>query len=102
MLQYPFYQEKTDMFELPSMWNIVISTLVFFIAAWYVNRYLNEQGIPKGMTRGILVFMVAYLVSWGAGEIADWAQEKIEGPRPVTQTPNDLSELLKEVGQVKP
>lgn len=60
------------MFELPSMWNLIISTLVFFIAAWYIHRYLSEQGIPKGMTRGILVFMIAYLASWGAGKMADW------------------------------
>lgn len=84
------------------MWNLIISTFVFFIAAWYINSYLNEQGIPKGMTRGILVFMLAYLAAWGAGEAVDWAQEKIEGPRPVAQTPDDLSQLLKEVGQGRP
>ncbi len=90
------------MLELPSMWNLLISTIVFFIAAWYIRRYLNEQGVPKGMTRGLLVFVVASLVSWGAGDAVDWAQEKIQGPRPVAQTPNDLTQLLKEVGQVKP
>ncbi|OIR09712.1 hypothetical protein GALL_81170 [mine drainage metagenome] len=90
------------MLELPSMWNLLISTIIFFIVAWYIRRYLNEQGVPKGMTRGLLVFVVASLVSWGAGDAVDWAQEKIEGPRPAAQTPNDLPQLLKEVGQVKP
>lgn len=90
------------MFALPSMWNLIISTLVFFIAAWYIRRYLDDQGLPKGMTRGLLVFMLASLVSWGAGEVADWTQEKIEGPQPVAATPNDLSQLLKEVGQERP
>lgn len=90
------------MFELPSMWNLIVSTIIFFIVAWYIRRYLNEQGVPKGMTRGMLVFVVASLVSWGAGDAVDWAQEKIEGPRPAAQTPNDLTQLLKEVGQVKP
>ncbi len=89
------------MLTLPSMWNLIISTLVFFIAAWYIHRYLNEQGIPKGMTRGILVFTLASLVSWGAGEVTDWAQEKIGGPQPVAQAPDDLSQLLKEVGEVR-
>lgn len=60
------------MFTLPSMWNLIISTIVFFVAAWYFHRYLEEQGIPKGMTRKILVFSLASLVSWGAGELADW------------------------------
>lgn len=90
------------MFTLPSMWNLVISTIVFFIAAWYIHRYLDEQGIPKGMTRGILVFAFASLVSWGAGEAVDWAQEKIEGPQPVAQTPVDLPQLLKATGQTQP
>ncbi|MHB1589977.1 MAG: hypothetical protein ACYCTW_00345 [Sulfuricella sp.] len=90
------------MFTLPSMWNLIISTIVFFIAAWYIHRYLDEHGIPKGMTRGILVFVLASLVSWGAGEVVDWTQEKIEGPQPVAQTSGDLSQLLKAVGQAQP
>lgn len=89
------------MFALPSMWNLVISTIVFFIAAWYAHRYLDDQGIPKGMARGILVFVVASLVSWGSGEVTDWAQEKIEGPQVATQTSGDLSQLLKAVGQAQ-
>ncbi len=87
---------------LPSMPNLIISTIVFFIAAWFANRYLNEQGIPKGMTRGILVFAVASLVSWGAGDAVDWAQVKIEGPQAATQTSADLSQLLKAAGQQQP
>lgn len=86
------------MFALPSMWNLIISTIVFFIAAWYFNRYLDEQGIGKGMTRGVLVFSLASLVSWGAGEVVDWAQ----GPQPASQTSQDLSQLLKATGQPQP
>lgn len=84
------------MFELPSMWNLVISTIVFFIAAWYLRRYLDEQGIPHGMTRGLLVFVLASLVSWGAGELVDMAQ----GTQPASK--GDLSQLLKAVDQLQP
>jgi hypothetical protein len=94
--------ENQAMFTLPSLWNLIVSTLVFFIAAWYGHRYFEEQGIPKGMTRGTLVFVFASLVSWGAGEMADWAQEKIEGPQPMAQPAVDLSQLLKTVGQAQP
>ncbi len=90
------------MFTLPSMWNLVISTIVFFIAAWYIRRYLDEQGLPKGTTRGVLVFAIASLISWGSGEMVDWTQEKIQGPQPVAQAPSDLSQLLKAVGQAQP
>lgn len=87
------------MFALPSMSNLIISTIVFFLSAWYIHRYLEEQGIPKGMTRGILVFALASLISWGSGEMVDWAQEKIGGPQPLAQTSGNMSQLLKEVGQ---
>lgn len=81
------------------MLSLIISTIVFFIAAWFANRYLDEQGIPKGMTRGILVFVLASLVSWGAGAMTDWAQVKIEGPQSAQRTPGDLTRLLKAIGQ---
>jgi hypothetical protein len=84
------------------MLNLIISTIVFFVAAWFANRYLDAQGIPKGMTRGVLVLVLASLVSWGAAEMVDWAQVKIEGPQAATQTPGDLSQLLKAVGQPRP
>ena len=90
------------MFTLPSMWNLIISSIVFIIAVWYIRRYLDEQGIPKGMTRGILVFALAYMVSWGAGEVVDWTQEKIAGPQPTAQKSDDLSQLLKAAGQAQP
>lgn len=60
------------MFALPSMWNLIVSTIVFFVAAWYIKRYLDEQGIPKGMTRNLMVFVLASLVSWGSGEVTDF------------------------------
>ena len=90
------------MFTLPSLWDLIISTIVFFIAARYLHRYLEEQGLPKGMTRGTLVFALASLVSWGSGEIVEWTQEKIEGPLPAAQTPDDQSQLLKVIGQAQP
>jgi len=90
------------MFTLPSVWNLIISTIVFFIAVRYLHRYLEEQGLPKGTTRSILVFALASFVSWGSGEMVDWTQEKIEGPQPAAKTSADLSQLLKAVGQMKP
>ena len=85
------------------MLNLIISTIVFFVAAWFCNRYLNEQGIPKGMTRSLLVFMIASLVSWGTAAAIDWADVKIEGPQAAAaQDVGDLSRLLKAAGQQQP
>ena len=84
------------------MLNLVISTIVFFVAAWFVNRYLDELEIAKGLTRGVLVFLLAFFASWGAGAIVDWAQVKIEGPQAAAQDSVDLSRLLKAAGQQQP
>ena len=77
------------------MWNLIVSTIVFFVIAWYLHRYLDERGIPKGMPRGILVFMLAYLVSWGAGEVVD----RLQGAPVTAQTTSDPVQLLKSLGQ---
>jgi predicted PurR-regulated permease PerM len=83
------------------MWNLVISTIVFVVAAWWTHRYFDKHEIPKGATRGILVFIIAFVVSWAAGKVVDWVQEKVEGPQAVTQTP-DLTQLLKGLQQTQP
>ncbi len=88
------------MFSLPSMWNLVISTIVFFIVAWYVRRFLEEQGFNNGKKRDLLVFVFASLVSWGAGEGADWVQEKIEGKSQIAKKSSDLSEIQKVINQI--
>jgi predicted membrane-bound spermidine synthase len=84
------------------MWNIIISTIVFVIAAWYLRRLLDEHGMHKGFTRGLLVFVLAYVVSWASGELVDWSREKMYGPEPVSQTEKDLTDLLKASGVTPP
>jgi hypothetical protein len=81
------------------MTSLIISTIVFFIAAWFAKRWLDEQGIPSGMTRSVVVFVLASMVSWGAGDVVDWAQVKIEGPQAAAQNSLDMSHLLKSVSQ---
>jgi hypothetical protein len=87
-----------NMLELPSLWNIVVSTIVFFIVAWYLNRLLNDQDIPKGMTRSLSVFLLAYMVSWGSGVLVDWMQ----GAQPKVDSKQDISQLLKQMSSEKP
>lgn len=91
------------MFALPSMWNLIISTVVFFIAAWYFHRVLEDQGISKGMTRGMLVFVLASIVSWVSGDAVDWVHDKIEGPPPAAAqaSGDDMSQMLKALGQAQ-
>ena len=82
------------MLTLPSLWNLIISTVVFILAAKYLHIYLEGKGLAKGMARGTLVFAVAYLLSWGSGEMVDWTEGKISVSQPTTQNPDYLQQLL--------
>ncbi len=53
------------------MTSILVSTAVYFVAAYIIKRQLEEMGIPKGMTRGAVVFVLAAAVSYGAAYLVD-------------------------------
>ena len=55
------------------MLSLIISTVVFIFAARYFHRALEDQGIAKGMIRGILVFALALFISALAAKWVDWA-----------------------------
>lgn len=50
------------------MLSILFSTIAFFVATYYLRRYLDGMDIPKSMTRGTLIFtaalLISYLVAW--------------------------------------
>lgn len=47
---------------------IAASTVAFFAAGYFTRRWLDDNDIPKGMTRGVLIFSIslaaAYIVGW--------------------------------------
>jgi hypothetical protein len=90
------------MFTLPSIWNIIISTIVFVAAAWYLRRLAEENAIPKGAARGIGVFVLAYFISWGSGELVDYARLKMYGPEPKSELQQTLDQVVKDSGLVLP
>ena len=53
------------------MLGLVVSTIVFFAAAYFIKRYLEEMGIPKGMTRSVSVFVLALAIAYGVAWIVD-------------------------------
>jgi hypothetical protein len=55
-----------------SILSLVLSTVAFFVARYYINGYLEESGLPKGMTRSMVVFTLAVAVSYGVGVVVDW------------------------------
>jgi len=55
------------------MLSLVISTIAFFVASYFIRRYLNEIGIPKTLVRGLVVFVLALAVAYGVAFSVDWA-----------------------------
>ena len=54
------------------MLSLVLSTVAFFVASYYIKRHLDNMDIPKGMTRSIVAFSLALGVSYGVAVIVEW------------------------------
>jgi VIT1/CCC1 family predicted Fe2+/Mn2+ transporter len=52
--------------------SLVVSTIAFFVAGYYIKRYLEKMDIPKGMVRTLSVFVLALAVSYAVGVAADF------------------------------
>lgn len=52
---------------------LVLATVAFFIAGYFIKRYLDDMGIPKGMTRNLVIFCGAVVISYGVAFIVGWA-----------------------------
>jgi len=53
------------------MTSLILSTIAFFVASYFIKRYLEGTGIPKSMTRGILIFCLAAAISYGVAWLVD-------------------------------
>lgn len=51
--------------------SLVISTIVYFVAAYFIKRWLVEMGIPKGVTRGSVIFVGAAVLAYGTAYLID-------------------------------
>ncbi len=48
------------------MLSLVLSTVAYFAASFFIKHHLEGMGIPKSMTRGLVVFVLALAVAYGA------------------------------------
>ena len=54
-----------------SITSLVLSTIVYFVASFFIKRQLEEMGIPKGMTRSIVIFALALIPAYGVAFLVD-------------------------------
>jgi len=55
------------------MAGIIVSTIAFFVASFYLKRYFDGTDLPRGMTRNVTIFALALVVAYAVG----WAVDHI-------------------------
>jgi hypothetical protein len=51
--------------------SFVLSTVAFFVASFFIRRYLENIGIEKTILRGLVVFVLALAVAYGVAALID-------------------------------
>ena len=46
------------------MLSLALSTIAFFVSIYFLRRYLENMGVPKGVTRSVLIFSLALAISY--------------------------------------
>jgi hypothetical protein len=55
------------------MLSLVFSAIAFFVASYFIKRYLDEIGVPKTVVRALVVFVLALAAAYAVAFIVDWA-----------------------------
>jgi predicted PurR-regulated permease PerM len=87
---------------IPSTWNIVVSTIVFVLAFWYLQKWLNKSDKPKTAARGIGVIVLAFVLSTVSGVLVDLVREQMYGPEPMSQIEKEVRQQLEDSGITLP
>ena len=54
-----------------SIAGMVLSTIAYFVASYFIKRRLEEMDIPRGLTRSIVIFVLALGVAYGVAFLVD-------------------------------
>ena len=68
------------------MLSLFLSAIAFFVAAFFINRYLDEQGLDHNMSRKMLVGTLA--------AITGWVVDKLDGDVDASQKNASLTDIM--------
>ena len=51
--------------------RLIVSTIAFFVASYFIKRWADDNDIPRGMTRNLAVFAVALILAYGVAWVVD-------------------------------
>ena len=72
------------------MIGFLISTIVFSLAAYVLNRYFDAQELDSPRSRKVLVMTVATVISFGAG----WLVDKLDGDAELPQKNVSITDVI--------
>ncbi|MBS4097729.1 MAG: hypothetical protein KGZ83_12935 [Sulfuricella sp.] len=72
------------------MLSLILSTGAFFVAAYFLDRYLDELGIDRNMSRKVLVGALATLISIGSG----WAIDQLDDTANTSSKNASLTDVM--------
>jgi len=55
-----------------SLLSVFLATLAFFVATFVIRRTLDRMDIPRGMTRGLVIFSLALAASYAVAVLVDY------------------------------
>lgn len=79
------------------MLSFLISTFVFFLAAYALNRYFKAQELDCTRSLNILEMVVATFISIGAG----WLVDKLDGDAALPQNNVSIIDVVQSGDPVK-
>jgi hypothetical protein len=51
--------------------SLVLSTIAFFVASYFLRRWADDNEFPKGMTRSLGIFVFALAIAYGIAWLVD-------------------------------
>ena len=54
------------------MRSLIVSTIVYFVASFFIKRQFEATDIPRGMTRSLMTFCLALMAAYAAAAALDW------------------------------
>ena len=71
--------------------DLILSTIAFFVAVHYLRRYLDDMEVKQGMTRSILIFVIAMVASSAVSAVVEKLQGNSANP---VENAKQLQKLL--------
>jgi len=53
------------------MASLISSTVAFFAASYFIKRWMNQNGMPKGVTRAVTILVLATALACCVGWLVD-------------------------------